>query len=277
MGPLAPLAAIAALAYSKDADAAKFPWLSPERIKQLLARSSYAEDGQKAKSALTMVKPTEMIKTTTTSQSTRDKIAEEAGKFDPYQQQRWKQDSYLAINPRAKKVSQHESRHRLSALARATGRDDPVPIELRAGVAGKGISSKEWEKLSNRPIKGQTYIMDEGDPISFSEITPLAQDTPWDELLKYAHTVDVPLKNVAIRLKPEGPGFHKYDIESFELGGSIPYGKIPPPKPFRLSPVDMYDQDTLQRAWNQYMNARTRGDMTPWNDWIMDYVPEELK
>lgn len=230
-------------------------------------------DGQKAKSALTMMRPSEMIGATAPGQELKQSILEEAGRYDPYRQQQHIQDAYLAIDPRARKTLEHESRHRMSALQRATGRDDPVALEIRSGRDGK-LQSEEWKKLEGKKIRGQAFNT-VGDPYTLRELTPLAYDTPEEELLRYVQSVDVPLKNVAINLKPEGPGFTPEDITAYQYN-SVPYGKIPPPQERFSHPINVFDRDDYRRMMEEWVGL-PREDRPNWIDWARQFYPEGVK
>jgi hypothetical protein len=267
--------ATAGATYSPEALAAKFAWMTPERIKQLLHMSGYTMDGQKAKSALTLMKPSEMVKSTTPDQALRDKITKEAGRYDPYRQQSNNQRLYLEMDPFTGEVVEHEGRHRLSALLKASGSDTPVPLELRMPYDGKASIDK-WSELQGRKMKGQRFDGEKrrSSPVTVNEVTPLAYDTPEEELMKYVREVDVPLKNVGINLKPEGPGFTDAEMTAY-LYDSIPYGKVPPPQEKFTHPIKVLSTPEFLKRLDEW--RALPDDKPEWPQWARQFYPEGVK
>lgn len=267
--------ALAGASYSPEAEAARFPWMTMSKIRQLLNDSAYTMDGQRAKSALTMVRPSEMVGATTTGAEHRAKILQEAGRYDPYRQQT-SGSAYLEVDPVKGQFMEHEGRHRMTGAKEASGSDAPLPYEISL-PNGRAASINEMKALEGRRIKGQKYSGEKiGSPVTLREITPLAYDTPEEELLKYVRDIDVPLKNVGINLKPQGPGFTDYDKSAYH--NPVPYGKIPPPEPYFTAP------------WDALKGARYREALELWTslpaeerakhkylEWFRQFYPDGVK
>lgn len=220
---LAPLAALAAT-YSKDAEAARFPWMSPQRIKALVDKYAYVK-GDKSKGALTMLKPETFLTATTETPLDQRYIASEAGRFDPYKFANQSQFPYLRIDPAARRpeIYGHEGRHRISASS-MDSRPRPIVLDHYEGRF-PGL----WPELEGMSSKGQSIDgLGQGKRFRFGEVTPITYENE-EALSKYLFDIDVPLSQVGISLKPEGPGFPREDIEAYRR--SIPLGKIPPPQP----------------------------------------------
>lgn len=274
LGPFGKLArlgglALAGMSYAPEAAAAKFPWLTPETIAKWLRRSAYTMDDSKAKSALTKISTDKFLNTTTPSAEVKEIIAKEAGRYDPYKQQQWMQNIFLSVDPKTSQVLQHEGRHRLSGLERATGKPQEVPIELSAEYGGK-LQDTEWRKMANKRLKGQDFDTRIGAPVDIGNVTPLAYGTAPEELAKYVANVEVPLKNVGIMLKPEGPGFSKYDKEAYNHG-YIPYGKIPAPQPYFAHPKDVFSDEDYYRLMAQW--SKLERPRESWLNWVRQFYP----
>jgi hypothetical protein len=224
--PLAPLlAAASALAlYPEDAEAARFPWMSPERLKRLVQEFYLPKSEGKTQGALTMMRPSTFLTATTQGSGHEAWLAQQAGKFDPYKFQNEPEFPRLDIDPSSQRPEfyQHEGRHRMAASSRLDDRKRPVVLRTY-GVA----DPEEWADLQGFRSRGQHIDgLGQGKRFRVGEVTPLNE---LEDLSKYLFDINVPLRQVGVSLKPEGPGFTPEDLEAFHE--YIPFGRIPPPVP----------------------------------------------
>jgi hypothetical protein len=203
--------------------AAEFPLLNDERLNRLLHDSSYTMRPDRAKMGLTKVNPQEFVNSTTSpgGYPTAQDIAQEAGRFDPYKFIDEGQHPYLSLGTMPA-IDGHEGRHRLAALANYT---DQVPVLVQQQGA-PGLYPDRFKALANRTYEGQ---FPKSAPLQVGDVSPLAYATSPEELDQYLASVNVPLKDIGVSLKPVGPGWSWEEQKAYR--NSIPFGRIPPPLP----------------------------------------------
>lgn len=203
---------------------AKFKLPSVE--KQLL-HDRYTNNNAKTMSGLAQLTPSQFLAATVPAGS--DYIESRSGKVDPYKLFSSGLPD-LITNATVDKLIGHESRHRLSALRKA-GVDEPVPVRVSKNFRS-GLREDEVAAMSNALLRGQDYGKHgAGSPLDLGEIIPMSWNNR-DRVLATQKEVDIPLKNVGVLMRPEGPQVTEADIKAFQRG-YVPYGKINPPKPRR--------------------------------------------
>ena len=205
-----------------DVSEARFPVMDKTRLNQLLGDSGYTMN-DKAKQGLAMVNPEDFVNSTVIPRgypSAMD-IKNEAGRFDPYKFANEPQYPRLQLGT-FPQIEGHEGRHRMAALAPHTNK---VPMIVEQ-PGSPGLYPDKFSTLSNKSYNGQ---FEGSSPVSVGDIDPLSYSTPYADLEKYLTSVDVPLKDLGISLKPVGPNVAREDLRAYRQ--PIPKGKIPPPKP----------------------------------------------
>ena len=264
---LAPLAALAAASYAPDAEAAKFAWMSPARLKALMGEFGYAS-GKKSNGALTKMTPEQYLRATTANDRHLMEIAQEAGKYDPYRMQNQRQFPFLEVDPNRPEIYGHEGRHRMAASFQD---QEPRYVILRDT---QGAPLEKWRELSNKKLGGQPfYEMSnpaKGEDIPLGEVIPLEYGLNPKDFQQY---LDIPLKQVAINLKPVGKNVHPDDLTAYSRG-TVPYGKIPPPTERFTHPRDVFkgdDYHDLMDRWRKEHNGMS------WIDYARQFYPEGVK
>jgi hypothetical protein len=220
---------------------ATFPLMSRPRLDRLLEESAYSMN-DKAKMGLAAMTPRQFLASTTPSAEAQEQIIKEAGRFDPFKFNNQQQHPFVNLDHPFDEVVGHEGRHRLASLIPYTD-DVPVGVYAEKGMPGK--NPDVWDTISGRRHSGQDFgSLGRGMPLRTGEITPLSYATDPEELAKMLRTVDVPLKDIGISLKPEGTFATPENIRAFNR--SIPRGPIPrpPAKPADVDlPLNMSEQE----------------------------------
>jgi len=217
-----------AATYSPEAEAAKFPWLSKRQIDALRNRYAYGMNPDKGKAVLAKVRPSEFVAATSPNEYTTAQLVDQAGRFDPYRFAATDTPD-LMLTEKMGTLREHEGRHRMLGYAASSGSDEPLPVVMRSAY-DQGAMSDELKKIGNRKVQGQKFdrFKGRGKNLKIGDVEPITYGNA--NLDSMEHHVNVPLKDVGIALKPEGPGFTEADMLAY-LRRPIPFGKIPPPIP----------------------------------------------
>ena len=201
--------------YSPDAEAAKFPWLTEDKLHRLISQFGYAMGPERSKGAVGFIRPSEMLKATIPpgerNAATGEDVARRAGLMDPFKFANESQHPFLNLGDTVggdfAEIMGHEGRARMTSLLNAAG-DAKVPIVLRGYSPPHAPDA--WRDIHTVAGERPGGYGPAGDSLAIGNVEPLTYQNE-DNLRDFISQPDVPLSQWGITLKPQGPGFSKAD------------------------------------------------------------------